>query len=155
VGPYDAFFLPLPIVVVAAAAWRGAEAAASAAGASLPRLVTAALVLFAVLRTARQAGDDRSPGWSRLTTPAARLFLRAPVAGATRAAVSDLALRLPRGSRVTGFPETGFFAYTLDLASATRYEQYFPGHQDGEAEREVIADLAARPPSAVLVANVL
>jgi hypothetical protein len=155
VGPYDAFFLPLPIVVAAVAAWRGAGGWASAAGASLPRLVTLALVVFVLFRVATQVRDDRSSAWSRVETGVGSLMLREPVASATRAALRDLTSRLAPGSRMTGFPETGFFNYALGLPSATRYEQYFPGHQDAPAERELIGDLASRPPDAILVANVL
>ena len=155
VGPYDAFFLPLPIVAAAAAAWRAARSAAPSAGPSLPRLVTAALVLFTLFRTASQVRDYRFPAWTPVATRVGTVVLPEPVGGATRAALLALEQRLPAGARVTGFPETGFFNYALGLTSATRYEQYFPGHQDAEAEERLVEELAARPPAAILVANVL
>ena len=155
VGPYDSFFLPLPLVIAAAAAWRLAEASHRSVGPAVPRLVTASLALFLVVRTVDQIRTFRSPSWSPVNTPSGALFLREPVAGATRAVLSDLESRVPRGGRVTGFPETGFFNYALGFSSAERYEQFFPGHQDPAAERLVIEDLARRPPAAVLVANVL
>jgi hypothetical protein len=159
VGPYSAFFLPLATVVAAAGLFRGADRLAarvekSSASPSLPRLLAAALLLFALFRTASLALLFRHPAWSRVETPAGTLYLTEPVAGATRLALEDLPKRSREGTAV-GFPETGFFNYVLGLESPLPQEQFFPGHLDAAAEREAIRTLLESPPDAILYANVL
>ena len=41
---------------------------------------------------------------------------------------------------MTGFPETGFFNWTLGRRNPLAQDQFFPGHLDSTAEEEVIAD---------------
>jgi hypothetical protein len=54
-----------------------------------------------------------------------------------------------------GFPEGGFFNYVLRLSNPLPENQFFPGHLDAAAEAAVLARLSAKPPDALLYANVL
>jgi hypothetical protein len=155
VGPYSAFLLPLPLLLATCGLFALAERAAPALGPGFPRLAAAALGVFLLFRTADLARIFRHPGWAQVQTPAGSLGLTEPIATATRQALQDLAGRFPRGASLTGFPEAGFFDYTLGLSSPLPQEQFFPGHLDAEAERDVIARLSRRPPDAILYANVL
>jgi hypothetical protein len=83
------------------------------------------------------------------------VVLPEPVAGATRAALADLRQHLPPGRRLVGFPEGGFFTWSLGLVNPLPQEQFFPGHLDAAEERRTIARLTAEPPDAILMANVL
>jgi hypothetical protein len=155
VGPYDAFFLPLPLVVGVVGIFGFAERAASSLGAPLPRLTAAGLVLFLLFRVATLTDVYRRPGWSRVDTPAGAVVLPEPVAATTRLALADLAGRLPEGSTLAGFPETGFFNYVLGRKNPFRHEQYFPGHLEGDASGRFADRFAAHPPAGTLFANVL
>lgn len=155
VGPYAAFFLPLPIVVALYGLFAIADRAAPAVGAALPRLTAAALTLFLVFRLASMARLYRGQTWSRVDTPVGSLRLTEPVAAATRAVLDDLSRRLPAGATLAGFPETGFFNYALGRRSSFWLDQFFPGHLDEAGEARAIAVLASRPPDALLYANVL
>ncbi|HMA17032.1 MAG TPA: hypothetical protein VKS03_01200, partial [Thermoanaerobaculia bacterium] len=158
VGPYNSFYLPLPLLVTTAVVWKSTDRLAklvSPRPAALPRLVAAALLLFLVTRVGALALLYRHPAWSRVATPAGQLFVPEPVAGATRAVLSDLASRVPEGGAITGFPETGFFNWTLGLRNPLAQDQFFPGHLDAAAEAEAIARLERDPPDAVVYADVL
>jgi hypothetical protein len=158
VGPYNGFYLPLPLLVATAILWRGADrltAAVSPRPAAFPRLVGAAFALFLAVRVGALALLYRHPAWSRVATPAGSLFVPEPIAGATRAALANLAARVPEGGAITGFPETGFFNWTLGLANPLAQDQFFPGHLDAAAEDEAIARLERHPPDAVVYADVL
>jgi hypothetical protein len=155
VGPYNAFLLPLPLLVTAVALFYAADRARASAGDALPRLLAGALVIFFFFRAASLAAQYRRPGWSRVETPVGSLSLLEPVAGATRQTLADLSTRVPRHGTLVGFPEGGFFIYALDLRNPLPQEQFFPGHLDSELEDETIHRLEARPPDAVLLCNVI
>jgi hypothetical protein len=158
VGPYNGFYLPLPLLVTAAVLWKGAErlpALVSPPPAAFPALVSAAFALFLVVRVAALALLYRHPAWSRVTTPAGSLFVPEPVAGATRATLRDLASRVRKGGAITGFPETGFFNWALGLRNPLAQDQFFPGHLDTAAEEDAIALLQRDPPDAIVYADVL
>ena len=154
-GPYGSFFLPLPIVVAVAGVFALADRAAPSLGRDLPRVVGAALTLFLASRCVTVARFYRQPGWSRVSTPAGDVWLPEPAAGATRGALEHLRARVPPGGLVTGFPEAGFFDYTLGFRNPLWLEQFFPGRLDAAGEDRVIAALSARPPAALVYANVL
>ncbi len=155
VGPYDAFFLPLPILVGVTGVFGLADRAAASLGASVPRLTAAALSVFLVYRVAALTDLYRRPGWSRVETPAGAVVFPEPVASTTRLALEDLGRRLPEGASLSGFPETGFFNYVLGRRNPFVYEQYFPGHLEGDAVGRLAEEFAAHPPDATLFANVL
>jgi hypothetical protein len=154
VGPYPAFFLPLPLVVAQAGLFGAADRAAALGGRSLPRLVAAALVVFALFRGLALRDFHRGRPWSRVPTPAGAVILPEPVAGATAGALAALAGQ-PDARTLVGFPEAGFFAYVLGRRNPLREEQFFPGNLDADAERRAAALLSERPPDALLRANVL
>jgi hypothetical protein len=154
VGPYDAFFLPLPVVVAAAGLFGAADRAAPALGAALPRLAAAALSVFLAFRLVSMGNLYRAMRWAPVATPAGNLRLPGPVADATAGALAELA-RLPAGATLAGFPEGGFFNYVLGLRNPFWLEQFFPGHLDPEGEARAVALLDADPPDVLLRANVL
>jgi len=154
VGPYDAFFLPLPLVVAQAGLFGLADRFARVAGAVLPRLVGAALVVFAAFRGLALADLYRGLPWGRVETPAGALFLPGPVAETTASALGALT-RLPPDATLSGFPEAGFFGYVLGRRSPFSVEQFFPGHLDEAGEARLVARLRERPPDALVFANVL
>jgi hypothetical protein len=156
VGPYDAFFLPLPITLAVAMAMRGSQAATRALGPALPSLTAGALTVFLLFRLAAQARSLRGPGWAPVATPAGRVVLREPVATTTRLTLAELARVVPEDGRMVGFPEGGFFNYALGRKSVTPFEQFFPGHADTEEdERRIIEQLDSSPPNAVFLCDVL
>ena len=160
VGPYNGFYLPLPLAVTAILLLRAARRvpawlAVRQPPASFAGLVAAALVLFLFSRAGALSLAYRHPAWSRVSTPVGPLFVPEPVAGATRGALADLARRVPSGGAMTGFPETGFFNWTLGLRNPLAQDQFFPGHLDEAAESEAIARLERDPPEAVVYADVL
>jgi hypothetical protein len=155
VGPYSAFLLPLPLLLSTVGLYRLADRAAPWLGSRLPRLITAALAIFVLLRCADLARIFRHDGWARVQTAAGSLWLTEPVASTTREALQDLAARMPARGTLTGFPEAGFFNYTLRLSNPLPEDQFFPGHLDASAEAAVIAQLMRRPPDAIVYANVL
>jgi hypothetical protein len=156
VGPYDAFFLPLPLTLAAWLLLRTADRLAPSVGQRLPRLAAGALIVFLVFRVASQVRSDRGPGWTLVSTPAGSLRLREPVATTTRLVLEDLERRVPAGGSLVGFPEAGFFNYVLRRRNPTDHEQFFPGHVETAAEEDrIIRQLEASPPDAVLVCNVL
>ncbi|MFN2634071.1 MAG: hypothetical protein ABR610_11705 [Thermoanaerobaculia bacterium] len=154
-GPYNAFFLPLPIVLSVAALLRASERAAPAIGPSLPRLVRAALAVFLAFRVPAVWASYRGPGWEELETRAGSLVLPAHEAKTSRLALADLDDRLPPRGTVTGFPEAGFFEYALGRSNPLPLEQFWPGHLDAAGEERVIALLRARPPDAIVMINAL
>jgi hypothetical protein len=160
VGPYNGFYLPLPLLVTAVLLFRGADRLSASAAilpppAAFSRLVAAALGLFLVSRTASLTLLYRHPAWSLVATPAGSLFVPEPVAGATRAALFDLARRVPPGGAMTGFPETGIFNWTLGRRNPLAQDQFFPGHLDEAAENEAIDRLRRDPPEAIVYVDVL
>ncbi len=154
VGPYPAFFLPLPLVVAQAGLFAAADRAGAAVGRSLPRLVAASLVVFALFRGLAIRDFHRGRPWARVETPAGGVMLPEPVAAATAGALAALS-RTPEARTLAGFPEAGFFAYVLGRRNPFREEQFFPGNLDADGERRAAALLAARPPDALVRANVL
>ncbi len=154
-GPYNAYFLPLPLVVAAAAIFGAADRGSPRLGPVLPRLAGAALVLFVVVRIADALDRNRGRGWAGVRTPAGAVVLPEPVAETTRATLEDLEERLGPRATLAGFPEAGFFNYVLGRRNPFPHEQYFPGHLDAAAEARFAAELAAHPPDALLYANVL
>ena len=160
VGPYNGFYLPLPIVVGCAVLLRGASRLprrihVTPTPSPFPRLVAAALAIFLAARIAALATAYRHPAWTRVDTPAGSLMVPEPVAGASRGALADLGARVPAGGTIAGFPEAGFFNWALDRPNPLAQDQFFPGHLDSAAEEEVIARLRGRPPGAVVLVNVL
>ena len=155
VGPYPAFFLPLPLVVAFAGVFALADRSAPALGGALPRLTAAALSIFVLFRVASMAQLYRGRPWSRVDTAVGSLRLTEPVAAATRAVLEDLSRRLPGRGTLSGFPETGFYNYALGRPSPFWLDQFFPGHLDETGEARAIRVLETRPPDALLYANVL
>ncbi len=154
-GPYNAFFLPLPIVLSAAALLRASERFAPAVGPSLPGLVRAALAVFLAARVPAVWASYRGPGWEALETRAGSLVLPVHEAKTARLALADLEERLPPRGTLTGFPEAGFFEYALARSNPLPLEQFWPGHLDAAGEERVIALLRARPPDAIVMINAL
>jgi hypothetical protein len=156
VGPYDAFFLPLPVVVGTAGLFGLADRLARRTDLpSLPGLTTAALAMFLVSRAAWLVQVYRAPGWQLVLTPAGNLRMREPYAIATRMALAVLQEYTPRGGTMVGFPEAGFLQYAAGRKGALPEDQFFPGHLDATAERDAIERLEAAPPDAVVYVNVL
>lgn len=160
VGPYNGFYLPLPIVVACAILLRTAARLpalieVTPAPATFPRLVAAALAIFLAARIAALASSYRHPAWTRVDTPAGSLMVPEPVAGASRGALVDLSARVPAGGTIAGFPEAGFFNWVLGRRNPLAQDQFFPGHLDRAAEEEAIGRLRSRPPDAVVLVNVL
>lgn len=160
VGPYNGFYLPLPIVVgcvvlLRAAGRLPARIEVAPAPATFPRLVAAALAIFLAARIAALTSSYRHSAWTRVETPSGSLMVPEPVAGATRAALGDLAARVPAGGTIASFPEAGFFNWVLGRANPLAQDQFFPGHLDAAAEEEAIKRLKSRPPDAVVLVNVL
>ena len=155
VGPYPAFFLPLPILLCVVGLFAIAESAAPAIGPSLPRLVGFALSVFLLFRTASTIELYRRAGWAQVSTPSGALWLREPVAATTREALADLQHRLPATATLAGFPEVGFFNYVLGHSNPFWLEQFFPGNLDAPGEARAVALLKSHPPDALLYANVL
>jgi len=154
-GPYNAFLLPLPLLVTAAFLFSAADRFRAAAGESLSGLTLGALLLFLIYRVAALGVQYRQVGWTQVETPAGSLFLPEPIAATTRLALGDLSRRTREGSVIAGFPEVGFLEYVLGLQSALPEEQFFPGHLDAELEERTIRTLAANPPAAIVLCNVL
>ncbi|HEX9303592.1 MAG TPA: hypothetical protein VGA31_03985 [Thermoanaerobaculia bacterium] len=159
VGPYDGFYLPLPVVVavallVRAAARVPARIDVSPRPATFPGLVAASLAVFLAARIAALALAYRNPAWSRVATPAGSIFVTEPVAGATRDALADLSRRVPGDGSIAGFPEAGFFNWVLGRTNPLAEDQFFPGHLDRAAEEDAIARLRRNPPDAVVFVNV-
>ncbi len=160
VGPYNGFYLPLPMLVASVLLLRAAARVPSRVEVaprpeSFPRLVAAALAIFLAVRIASLASIYRHPAWSRVDTPAGSVLVPEPVAGATRGALADLAGRVPPGGTIAGFPEVGFFHWVLGRKNPLAQDQFFPGHLDRAAEEEAIGRLRSRPPQAVVFVNVL
>jgi hypothetical protein len=154
VGPYDAFFLPLPLVVAIAGIFLAADRLASAAGRALPRLAAGAIAVFGLYRSAALVDLYRGQAWGVVETPAGSLRLPEPIAGATSAALGVLR-RLPPGATLAGFPEAGFFNYVLGRRNPFWLEQFFPGHLDEPGEARAIGVLTSRPPDILIRANVV
>ncbi|HXM78205.1 MAG TPA: hypothetical protein VOA00_03140 [Thermoanaerobaculia bacterium] len=154
-GPYNAFFLPLGILVALAAASRGAERFAPSIGRSFPALVRGALGIFLLFRILSLTAAYRSPGWERLETPAGPVVLPAHQARTARLVLADLTARLPVSATLTGFPEAGFFEYALGARNPLPLEQFWPGHLDAAGEERIVRLLRERPPDALLLINAL
>ncbi len=156
VGPYAAFYLPLPAVVAAAGIFDLLDRSARSAGlAALPRLTTGAFALFLGFRIADLETIYRSPAWSKLETPAGSLYLPEPYAAASRSALADLSRRTSAGGTVVGFPEIGFLQYVLGRSNPLAEDQFFPGHLDSRAEDLAIRSIEEHPPDAFVYVNVL
>ena len=131
VGPYPAFFLPLPLVVAFAGFFALADRAAPALGAALPRLTAAALAVFVLFRVASVALLYRGRPWFRVDTPVGSLRLTEPVAGTTRDALEDLPAAPARARHARRVSRDG----VLQLNASGRrspfwLDQFFPGHLD-------------------------
>jgi hypothetical protein len=150
VGPYDAFFLPLPLLLALALLFR-----AIGPFPVLTRLVTASLVVFLFFRVAVVAESYHVPAWSMVATPAGGLYLPEPIAGSTRLALADLQRRLPPDGTLVGFPEGGFFNYVLDKRNPLPAEQFFPGRLEPAEEQRVIDLIRRRPPDAAVLIDVI
>lgn len=160
VGPYNGFYLPLPLLVGCAVLLRAAarlpgRIEVTPAPSTFPPLVAAALAIFLAARIAALASSYRHPAWSRVGTPAGSLMVLEPLAGASRGALIDLRRRVPAGGTIAGFPEAGFFNWVLGRRNPLAQDQFFPGHLDSAAEEEAIARMRSRPPDAVVLVNVL
>ncbi len=160
VGPYNGFYLPLPIVVACAlllrsAARLSARIEVTPPPSTFPRLAAAALAIFLAARIASLATSYRHPAWTRVNTPAGSIMVPEPVARPSREALLDLAARVPAGGTIAGFPEGGFFNWVLGRRNPLAQDQFFPGHLDAAAEEEAIRRLRSRAPDAVVLANVL
>ncbi|HVE65248.1 MAG TPA: hypothetical protein VNC59_01610 [Thermoanaerobaculia bacterium] len=160
VGPYNGFYLPLPMVVGSAVLLRAAARLPGRIEVTpppfpLPRLVAAALAIFLAARIAALAAAYRHPAWTEVDTPAGSLMVTEPVAGAFRAALADLRARVRAGGAIATFPEAGIFNWVLDRRNPLAQDQFFPGHLDAAAEEDSIARLRAGPSDAVVLLNVL
>jgi hypothetical protein len=160
VGPYNGFYLPLPLLLTTAVLLRAsagvpARLDSSPRPAAFPGLVAASLLLYLGARVFALTLLYRHPSWSRVSTPAGDLFVPEPVAGATRGALAELARRVPPGGTIAGFPEPGIFNWALDRRNPLAQDQFFPGHLDAAAETEAIERLRRNPPDAVVFVNVL
>lgn len=155
VGPYNAYFLPLPILVAVRALLRAADRGAAPIGEALPRLCTWAVAVWVATSMLSTSTRHRGPGWEKLDTPAGSVVLPAVEARTARLVLADLARHLRPGATLTGFPEAGFFDYTLGLRNPLPLDQFWPGHLDVAGEREIVRLLEARPPDAVLRINAL
>jgi hypothetical protein len=156
VGPYDAFFLPLPMVAGTAGLFGLADRLARRMDLpALPGLTGAALAVFLVARAASLVQAYRAPGWQVVLTPVGNLWMREPYAIATRMALAVLHEYTPRGGTMVGFPEAGFLQYAAGRKGALPEDQFFPGHLDAATERRAIERLEAAPPDAVIYVNVL
>ena len=156
VGPYDGFFLPLPVVVGVAGVFGLADRLARRLMLpSLPRLAGAALSVFLMSRAVSLVQIYRSPGWQLVLTPVGNLRMREPYAIATRMALAVLQEDTPPSGTMIGFPEAGFLQYAVGRRGALPEDQFFPGHLDASAERRAIETLEAAPPDAVVYVNVL
>ena len=155
-GPYNAFFLPLPVAVSLAAAGGAARRLAAGTGDALPRLAAAALAVFVVLRGSSLAAAYRGPGWERLDTAAGPVVLPSVEAATSRLVLQDLARRLPsRGATLSGMPEAGFFEYVTGARNPLPLEQFWPGHLDARGEAQIARLLVLHPPDALLLVNAL
>ena len=159
VGPYDGFYLPLPIVVAVAMLFRvaarvPAQIDVSPRPTAFPGLVAASLAVFLAARIGALALAYRDPAWSRVATPAGSLFVIEPLAGATRDALANLSRRVPPNGSIVGFPEAGFFNWVLGRTNPLAQDQFFPGHLDRAGEQEAITRLSRMPPDAVVLVNV-
>ena len=160
VGPYNGFYLPLPLLLSVALLCNAAaripgRIEVSPRPTAFPGLVAAALAVFLGARIAALALLYQHPSWSRVSTPAGSLLVTEPVAGATREALADLARRVPAEGAIAGFPETGIFNWVLDRKNPLAQDQFFPGHLDAAAEAEAIERLRRNPPDAIVAVNVL
>lgn len=160
VGPYNGFYLPLPLVVGVALLTRAGDRLPErfsrvAPPVAFPRLLAAALTVFLGARVAALALMYRHPAWSRVPTPAGALFVPEPVADATRRALADLDARVPPQGSFVGFPEIGFFHWTLRRKNPLAQDQFFPGHLDAAAEAEAIERVRRNPADAAVYVNVL
>ncbi|MEO8191750.1 MAG: hypothetical protein ABI682_15560 [Acidobacteriota bacterium] len=154
-GPYNSFFLPLPVVVAVAALLKAGQRWAPAVGRSLPGLLTAALGVFLLVRSAGVWRAYRGPGWEELSTAAGRIVLPVHEARTSALTLADLEKRLTPGATLTGFPEAGFFEYALGRANPLPLEQFWPGHLDASGEERIIGLMRSHPPDAVLLINAL
>jgi hypothetical protein len=160
VGPYNGFYLPLPLLVatallLGAAPTLGAKLPRGIGSEALSRLTIAALAVFLGARIGALSLLYRHPAWSKIATPAGPVYVLEPVASAMRAALADVAGRVAKGHGLTGFPETGFFNWSLGRGNPLAQDQFFPGHLDAAAEDEAIARLEKDPPDAVVYVDVL
>lgn len=155
VGPYNAYFLPLPILIAVALALRGAQRWARPLGAALPGLVVASLAGFLEGSLLLTIVRYRTGDWERLDTPAGAVVLPGVEARTARPALADLARHLRPGSTLTGFPEAGFFNYVLSMKNPLPLDQFWPGHLDAAGEGEIVRLLESRPPDVVLRINAL
>lgn len=154
-GPYNAFFLPLPILVACAVAARAADRWSSAFGAALPALVQGALAVLLVASVTGLAAAYRGPGWETLETRVGAVVLPAREARPAGLALADLERRVPRGGSLVGFPEAGFFNYVIGAREPLPVDQFWPGHLDPAGEDRIAARIAAEPPDAVVLVNAI
>jgi hypothetical protein len=154
VGPYDAFFLPLPLVVAIAGVFGFADRFARSFGPALARLAAAAIGIFGLFRIAAMVDVYRGRPWGHVETPAGSLRLPEPIASATSAALAALTT-LPPGATLAGFPEAGFFNYVLGRSNPFWLEQFFPGHLDAPGEERAIRVLTSHPADVLVRANVV
>ncbi len=142
--------------MAAAGLLRLADRAARSHGlASLPKLVTGALIVFLGFRITALIAIYRQPGWSKVGTPVGSLYLLQPYAATSRLALAELARRTPARGALLGFPEIGFLQYVLGRASPLPQDQFFPGHLDRAAEQDAIRRIERHPPDAFVYVNVL
>ena len=154
-GPYNAFFLPLAVVVACAGLWRAAERGALPIGPALPALVSGSLAILLAFRVLALTQAFRGRPWTRVSTPVGSVLLPEPIAWTSRLALEDLAKRPLSRKTLAGFPEAGFFNYVLNLENPLPAEQFFPGRFDRAGEAEIVRLLEANPPDAVVLINVL
>jgi hypothetical protein len=155
VGPYNAYFLPLPILVAAGLVVRGAERYAPRVGAALPRLAVVGLAVVLEASVISAALRHRLGAWERLDTPVGAVVLPEVEARTARPVLANLGRHLRPGSALTGFPEAGFFVYALSMRNPLPLDQFWPGHLDTAGERRMVEMLEAKPPTALLRINAL
>lgn len=142
--PYSAFSAPLALVVAFALLWRLAPGA--------PGL----LFLFAGITAAQGAHrvlDVHRATMREVRFPAGTFYLQENEATLLEETVEALKRRTPEGSYVAVFPESGMVLFLADRKNPFVDEQFLPGTQDEEKEREMIARLSTRKPAAAVIVN--
>ncbi len=115
---------------------------------------TAAFVLgLATAQLVERTVDYRAVPRTTVTFEHGRLCLLEPEAALLSELVSRLRQQTPPGSYVAGFPEGGLVLFLSDRRSPFADDQFHPGSQDLEAEREMIRALDRHPPAAGFFLN--
>jgi hypothetical protein len=142
--PYSA--LSGPLALVFSLSWLAARFPGSGR--------TAAFVLgLATAQLVERAVDYRAAPRTTVAFERATLCLLDQEAILLSELVSRLRQETPPGSYVAGFPDAGLVLFLADRRSPFADDQFHPGSQDIEAEREMIRGLDRHPPAAGFFLN--